>query len=340
MRRDPTRAVRRLLAAGAVVPALMHGSPAPLGRSLSPSAYFHEAVGFLKTTAIYTPTGGWSATLARADEMAANQSSDAGVHAAIDEIVAKLVTAGDGHASFASASARQQLIARGEQGAVPAVRRLAASVGYISLPEITAAWSSPLSRKYIATALEAIKAIDAHGAPCGWIVDLRSDTGGTMLPMLVSLSQLLPSGRILGFKPRNKPIVWQRYGAGRLVQGAQSYRVPEWLAATKAPVAVLIGPNTASAGEATAIAFVGRQLTRSFGQQTMGLANAPKVLRLPDGWVLQVSAASDVARTGRVYGGAVAPDQTTAPGFGPAMRAARTWLFSTASCSSAVLNRH
>jgi C-terminal processing protease CtpA/Prc len=113
------------------------------------------------------------------------------------------------------------------------------------------------------------------------------------------------------------------------------------------PVAVLIGPLTASSGEAVAIAFRGRARTTSFGQPTAGLSSANEMFPLPDGAMIGLTTAVDVDRTGRRYGETVDPDEAVgAPAAAtsasapvvslddPTVAAAAGWL--RKSCGSAL----
>ena len=73
-------------------------------------------------------------------------------------------------------------------------------------------------------------------------------------------------------------------------------------------VAVLIGPGTASSGEAVAVAFKGRVETRFFGLTTAGLATSNQTIPLPDGSVLMLTTAVFVDRAGYAYPDGVSPD--------------------------------
>jgi carboxyl-terminal processing protease len=109
--------------------------------------------------------------------------------------------------------------------------------------------------------------------PCGWIVDLRGNTGGNMWPMLVGVGPILGEGDVGAFKSDSGMIEKWRYQDGEAsIIGSNG---PEEVAAKitgtvyrlkNAPAAaVLIDRGTASSGEAIAVAFRGRNQTRSFG---------------------------------------------------------------------------
>jgi carboxyl-terminal processing protease len=86
------------------------------------------------------------------------------------------------------------------------------------------------------------------------------------------------------------------------------------------PVAVLVGPHTAGAGEAVAVAFEGRPRTRFFGAPTQGRDDAAIVAHtLSDGTVLGVVGARNADRNGVVYRGPIEPDKVLAPDDGQAL---------------------
>ena len=77
------------------------------------------------------------------------------------------------------------------------------------------------------------------------------------------------------------------------------------------PVAILLGPATASSGEAVAVAFRQRPNTRAFGQRTRGLSTSNELFRLSDGAAINLTVAMFADRDGRRYPDGVEPDQPT-----------------------------
>jgi C-terminal processing protease CtpA/Prc len=163
---------------------------------------------------------------------------------------------------------------------------------------------------------------------CGWIVDLRQDWGGNMWPMLGGLSGLLDAGPFGSFVGGEAPERWVRHEDGTIgVEGSDgppSFVAPRPLKAGAAPVAVLIGPSTASSGEMTAIAFVGRPHTRFFGAPSAGLTTGNRPVRLSDGASINVTGRYVQDRTGRAYTGPVQPDEAVADE--AAVESATAWL--------------
>jgi C-terminal processing protease CtpA/Prc len=194
------------------------------------------------------------------------------------------------------------------------------------------------ARKQAAIALQARIREQDDGSRCGWVVDLRSNGGGNMWPMLLGMGPLLgdadgadPVGTFLLGKKR-QPWAY-RDGAvwldGRAVVGSRNTQYA--LHHPGAPVAVLFGPRTASSGEASVLAFRGRAASRSFGQPTAGYSTANIPQRLPDGSLLLLTGSVIADRNGVGDGNRLQPDVTVGAGQDVAA-AAREWLLAQPAC--------
>ncbi len=164
--------------------------------------------------------------------------------------------------------------------------------------------------------------------PRGWIVDLRGDGGGDMWPMLAGLSGLVDGPRVGAFVSSEGTETWL-VPDGR--SGTNLFPVltdigPHEPLAISSAVAVLIGPGTASSGEATAVAFEARPRTRFFGKPTLGLYNSGiRQYVLSDGTTFGIVHSLYVDRAGRVREGALVPDTVTPDG-ADAVADAAAWL--------------
>ena len=170
-------------------------------------------------------------------------------------------------------------------------------------------------------------AIGARPGACGYVVDLRGNTGGNMGPMLGGLSPLLglgytmpaiagpgiegavlkvEDGRIAGYLP----------GVAEGMTMGELPRWPEGWDLSSVPVAVLLDQATASSGEAVAVALRGRSHTRFFGEKTFGVASGNQDIPLSDGVTLHVAIALLQDSDGRTYPNGIEPDDavTTGPG--------------------------
>lgn len=211
---------------------------------------------------------------------------------------------------------------------------LPAGVAYV---RVAGNSGSPLSTRQLADQLQAAVQDQDRDGLVGWIVDLRQNGGGNMWPMLAGIGPVLGSGTVGSFvfpegmtTPYLAPgttMTWAYSGGAAHFDGRPklSVTVPYTLRAPAPRVAVLLDGGTGSAGEAIAIAFIGRPDTRSFGAATFGVSSANWGFPLSDGGTLQLLVGLDRDRSGTTYGGSVAPDQPTA-GPAEAVAAAVAWL--------------
>lgn len=190
------------------------------------------------------------------------------------------------------------------------------------------------------------------GGECGYVVDLRGNTGGNMFPMVTGLWPLLGEG--YGFPAIGGPGLED----GRVIlQGGQmtGYAAPDappevfnalpvWPSGrslSQLPVAVLIDQIVGSSGEGTAIALRDRDNTRFFGEKTYGVASANDVLTLSDGIRLAVTMAYLKDSQSRTYPDGIPPDEPVPTGPGDAadpddavVEAAKAWLAGQAACAT------
>lgn len=175
---------------------------------------------------------------------------------------------------------------------MPQVTWVGRDIRLVNLPPLITfgAEGEMLGRQYEASLRQELS--DPSTPPiCGWIVDLRQNTGGNMWPMLNGLGSLLgPSPLGYFMYPDGSNVPWVRVN-GRISTGERSMRpTPKQSSDNKLPipmpVAVLIGPNTMSSGEMVAIAFRGRTNTRFFGSPSAGLTTGDVPHTLSDGAVL------------------------------------------------------
>jgi carboxyl-terminal processing protease len=217
--------------------------------------------------------------------------------------------------------------------------------GYVSLPGMLGT-ASTRQTEYADAIQRALAAQDTAGA-CGWIVDLREDTGGNCYPMLAGLGPLLGAETCGFFERPSGPRSPWRYASGCFfvtAGGADTSRARSTLDVRlchgHAPVAVLIGPHTASSGEVAATAFRGRPATRFLGQATAGFATGNRLVKLSDGAALNVTTSAFVDRTGRRVELLLLPDEFLPPDpvesalTDATVRAALAWLRAQVGCAA------
>lgn len=307
-------------------------------------AYLDHALDLMQAYSLRRDSIDWPSFRAGAIASAAGVQRIVDVHPVIEMAVRRL---GDGHSLFrrpAAARDVQQTGARPDRaaaGSLPAGAMAGGRIGYVWVPEFGSA-DSLRAAAYADTLHRIIERLDARGV-CGWVLDLRDNTGGNMWPMLAGVGPLLGEGTAGWFvQPAGRRQAWGYRDGASILDGEPMARVSGAayrLRAPNPPVAVLTGPMTMSSGEAVIVAFRGRPDTRSFGGGTGGKSTANSTFRLADGATLAITTATFADRTGRVYGGPIEPDVPAAaertPGPSPldaVVAAATAWLESQPAC--------
>jgi hypothetical protein len=288
---------------------------------IAAAAMLDAAIGIVRRHALHADRMAWSVLEPQLRAMIPPTGSAPDAYPAIRRLLAAL---GDHHSHLVPAAQVQTFERGGFASSPQKVEAIAGQLGYIDMPGYEGG-QAQARRAFVTGVIDGITRVEPH-ARCGWVVDLRHNPGGSMLPMLAGLRPLLGDGVLGGFRDAQGKVSPLRAAS------PLDPDLPAGPALENARVAVLLGPRTASSGEVVAIAFRGRPDTRSFGQPTAGLSTGNSGFRLPDGSKIFLTTAVDVDRTGHVYGERVVPDESVAAtGQGdPALDAARAWL--TAAC--------
>ena len=145
----------------------------------------------------------------------------------------------------------------------------------------------------------------------GWIVDLRGNFGGNMWPMLISIEPLIGNGTFGYFVDANN-----NSEAWKIIDG-KAYIEDELIMETKISskqdlsnqfLAVLTDNQTASSGEAIAVAFKFRQNSKSFGKPTFGVSTGCVSHELSDGSIINLAESLFADREMTKYGSSIIPD--------------------------------
>ena len=273
-----------------------------------PTAYACEALAIVERFAVAIDRVDWPSIKAHAIAAARSASTLEDVHGALDETLREL----DRHSRFSSPRRTAEL--KAPQTRFDRVQADAHRIAYVNLRGFSG--TDPASMEaYVRTLRDGFAAAE-RARTCGYIVDLRRNPGGNMWPALLGLQPLLGDGVVGAFRTRDGSRSHWRLDADHasveqtvVVEAAQP--LPRGSAAATRPVAVLLGTETASAGEAVAIAFRERPATRSFGWHTAGLTTANAGFHLSDDATLFVAVAEMTDRNGNAYLPYLKPDEET-----------------------------
>lgn len=295
----------------------------------APLGTFSDALSGVVSRGYFATGPRWSAQAARLED---DVRSAPTIRAAQSPAAALVDLAGGRHSALLAPeelAASTALIAAGSDSAVPSVR-VDGRVAVLRLSAFVAV-DERQAVEYASSADAAIREA-RRSAPCGWVVDLRGNGGGTMLAMLAAVSPLLPDGRVM--------TVVDRAGDGRAVRVVGSSvtvaGAPGWVTGgfpsvkvSPAQVAVLTDAGTASAAEAVALAFTSSGTARSFGAATRGLTSDNEGFALPGGWEVRLTTGVYADVRGRTYVNVpLRPDVVTST----PLEAAEDWISHAGTC--------
>lgn len=314
-------------------------------------AYVDRALSLLEDGYHRTEEVDWEQLRQAADARVDATPSRAGAYIAITTTLARI---GDAHNRLFTPDA-VQAFAIERSGELPTVER-DGGVLTVTLPPVNV--NHDTADVYIAQAFSAIRD-EPDVVVCGWIVDLRGFTGGSMVLPLAVLGPILAGQQAVAVQDADGmattavefaadgSLWWNgRPAVDAFADGAeQDVLLPDLnernlqaladlgplpAPAADIPVAVLTSSRTASAAEAVVIALEGRPLTRRFGDATFGVPTGPVSYQLEDGAVLRVAERRMVDRNGIVYSTSIPPDVET----GQPLTDAETWLETEHYCTT------
>lgn len=175
--------------------------------------------------------------------------------------------------------------------------------GYILMPAINSLNSKKV-HKIAQPMYDEISKIKNSKNIKGWIVDLRFNTGGSCIPMILGLYDFLGDNDVWGTLDVNMELIeTTKLKGGKYMSNGKktSYIKPKGELLDKAKVAVITGIATASSGEVTALAFKGRANTVFIGENTYGATTANKIVILPFVDYMALTEGYDCDRNGMYY---------------------------------------
>lgn len=303
--------------------------------SIAARTYLDDAIQKIRAKALNTAKVDWAQIETLTKTLAQSATTPADTYDAIRLVLSALQ---DGHSHFLPPASAKQRKEDSKTDDFGIRSELVQGSRYVTVPSLgslnavrSAAFSAELSKR--------INAL-SHQKACGWIVDLRANDGGNMWPMADGLSSLIGDGIFGYFVQGSDVTAWMMKGGKASTVKTDGGMLTSDLGRPTPPrLAVLTGPQTASSGEAIAVAFRGRNDTRSFGEPTRGLSTANTAIELSDGAMVILTVSVYADRTGKLYGDKITPDESTAGGSvvlpiktDPTILAAVNWLSTSPLC--------
>ncbi|RYF64370.1 MAG: hypothetical protein EOO39_26805 [Cytophagaceae bacterium] len=296
------------------------GKPSPAVRT-----YLNKAISLVKKHALVRDSIPWKETEATMFSLATGMQSEAEAHTVVAYLLNVMRRHGDNHSHFQRPVSVKNLYADkpAEDAPKPEGRYLGEGVGYVAVPRFWGV-NSARETEFTEAIQRIIQSVDTAQATVGWVVDLRKNQGGNMWPMIAGLRPLIGEGTLGYFVSGKREQPWTYKSAA-----PKSYTLRH----NPTRIAVLIGPQTASSGEMTALSFIGLPTVRTFGLKSGGYTTANQSFTLPDGAELYLAVSGSADRTKKTYPHGIVPDEEVkadSQGTTDAtLAAAKAWLTSS-----------
>jgi hypothetical protein len=254
----------------------------------------------------------------------------ADLYARINKLLATLDT--DKHSFLMPPVAPGQFAGASPPGPrAPAFRLVATARGTVLrfVPAAITTSTPEAMSAYVQGVYDDAAALSGIRAACALVVDLSEQTGGNGWPPLIAMYPLFGTANKARWVERDgkaMPVVYRaglETKAGEYAPGRANPFVPF----ATAPLAVLVGANTASAGEMLLVALMGEARVRTFGQTSYGMSTANMTYSLPDGAMFVLTQARSALADGPAFRGGIAPMQPAPKGepVDASLRTAAEW---------------
>lgn len=186
------------------------------------------------------------------------------------------------------------------------------NIGYLLIPSFHSLSPEALS-EYASNLQQAIAQMD-HSNIRLWMIDLCGNSGGSLIPMMMGLAPFFDPSEILkafGLNDFEESFFYdQKSFSVKETPIVCSLKSPTYrLKNLPSKIALLVDRYTGSSGEAVAIAFLGMDNVKVFGERTAGCTTANVNYTLPDG--AEIILAYNYMRDlkGRIYKAGIIPHE-------------------------------
>lgn len=283
-------------------------------------AYIEEVLNLLEQRSVYKNRINWQTFREDVFLFAKNSQTIEDCYPTIQYAITKL---GDKHTYFSS---KKEQADEQEEKPLPELNDevVPKDIAYIRIPFCIG--DETQTERYIQSIADKIASQNKHN-PKGWIVDLNSNFGGNMWPMMAALGALLEPGIQGYFSNAENMLSEWRYDKGKVYLNdtllAENPAYAPVLRKNK--IAVLINNQTASSGEAIAVLFKGYPQTRFFGEPTFGVSTGCESFTLSDGSRINLATSVFTDKNKNKYGRRILPDVTVTDQ--EALQQAIKWIY-------------
>lgn len=279
--------------------------------------FIDEFTTIIKKNAIYADSLDWKKIDANIETMSRGTNAVPDAQFLLNYVIDQLHAAGDNHSFLQDKVAARNYASGNTPRTQPQYKLMPGDIGYILVPSFGS--TSDTACINFATKIQNyIRDLDTQNNIKGWIVDMRTNGGGNMWPMIAGLGPLIGNGTLGYFIARGKngdtEQPWFYHDGVSGQNGYNSVKIPAYK--VKDPtlkIAVLVGPRTASSGEMTSITFTGNPNAKLIGQLTAGYTTANRGFPLSTGAMLYLATGYVANRNHKKYFGKMSPDILVEP---------------------------
>ncbi len=274
--------------------------------SIEAELYLNEVIELLENNSINKSKIDWNEFRISVFEKAGNAQSIQDTYPAVTYAISKL---GDSHSYFSPVIDIENM----QDKPLPILldEPTPEDIGYVRVP-FCIGTDDEMNAYVSLIQTKIIQQIDTNLK--GWIIDLRGNFGGNMWPMLLSIEPLMGNGTLGYFVDAdNNYEAWKLASGKAFIGDALVYENFEFkeLNLSNSYIAVLTNNETASSGEAIAVAFKNRINTKSFGGSTFGVSTGCVSHQLSDGSIINLAESVFADGSRKRYGYSIAPDMET-----------------------------
>lgn len=268
------------------------------------SDYIEYFKNLIKTKSMFRDKIDWNVVDENIKKLSIGAETVDDTKPAIQYLMNVLKGSGDIHSFIVSKKSTDAKKTVNTKGIEPESKLIDSKIGYVMVPAFSTS-NIEVGNQFASKINGMIKKLDSENKIKGWVIDLRTNTGGSLRPMIIGLGSLVGEGTLGYFITKEEKIPWiLENGKFDMNKITQMHKLKN----QSPKIAILIGKKTASAGEATVISFIGKNNVKLFGQSTAGLTSGNSTHLLSDGRSLALATSFEMDRTGKEYREKINPD--------------------------------
>jgi carboxyl-terminal processing protease len=266
--------------------------------------YMTTALELMKTRSVNKNKINWTDVYASSYKAITNAKTIRETYPVIEAVVEQL---GDAHSHFYKPELVSYILKRysdnGLKLPLTETKIIDNAYGYFTIPAI-GSYNFADWNEYVNYALIEIKKLDNHSLK-GWIIDLRENDGGMLLPMYAGLSSFVENKKLIGYRNSDLKDIYFNIKKGTYYEGNTvvhrfNIKAPKLKNQNK-PIVVLTSKKTGSSGEFITIALSGLKNTTILGVNTAGLTSANQEHPLADHAFLVLTEGNTIDYKGKTF---------------------------------------